>query len=80
MHALGIRTGAGLKRRSHLELVQQFGKVGSFYYKIARGEDERIVEPNRIRKSIGATKYLLKVGQPSNQATPTTTQIIQKHG
>jgi DNA polymerase-4 len=54
MHSLGIRTGADLKRRSHLELVQQFGKVGSFYYKIARAEDERIVEPNRIRKSIGA--------------------------
>jgi DNA polymerase-4 len=54
MHELGIRTGADLKRRSHLELRQQFGKVGSFYYKIARAEDERIVEPNRIRKSIGA--------------------------
>ena len=54
MHGLGIRNGADLKRRSHLELVQNFGKVGSFYYKIARAEDERTVEPNRIRKSIGA--------------------------
>ena len=54
MHDLGIFSGADLKRRSHLELVQHFGKVGSFYYKIARAEDDRIVEPNRIRKSIGA--------------------------
>jgi DNA polymerase-4 len=54
MHDLGICTGADLKQRSHLELVQHFGKVGSFYYKIARAEDDRTVEPNRIRKSIGA--------------------------
>jgi DNA polymerase-4 len=54
MHEMGIRTGVDLKRRSHLELVQHFGKVGSFYYKIARAEDDRLVEPNRIRKSIGA--------------------------
>ena len=60
MHSLGIRTGADLKRRSHLELRQQFGKVGSFYYKIARAQDERIVEPNRIRKSIGGTTNLSK--------------------
>jgi len=26
-------------------LVQHFGKVGHFYYKIARAEDERVVEP-----------------------------------
>ncbi len=31
MHDLGIRTGADLKQRSHLELRQQFGKVGSQY-------------------------------------------------
>ncbi len=37
MHDLGIRTGADLKQRSHLELVQHEGKVGSFYYKIAMG-------------------------------------------
>lgn len=54
MHSLGIRTGADLKQQSIADLVQHFGKVGHFYYKIARAEDDRIVEPNRIRKSIGA--------------------------
>ena len=54
MHELGIRTGADLKRRSLTELTQHFGKVGQHYYKIARGQDDRVVEPNRIRKSIGA--------------------------
>ncbi|MCG6137664.1 MAG: DNA polymerase IV [Nostoc sp. LLA-1] len=54
MHFLGIHTGADLKERSLKELTQHFGKVGHYYYKIARAEDERVVEPNRVRKSIGA--------------------------
>jgi DNA polymerase IV len=54
MHELGIKTGADLKQRSEAELVQQFGKIGHFYYGIARGEDDRPVEANRIRKSVGA--------------------------
>ena len=33
--------------------MQQFGKVGKFYYQVAWGNDERPVNPNRIRKSIG---------------------------
>jgi DNA polymerase IV len=54
MQELGIRTGADLKQRSERELAQNFGKVGRFYYQIARGIDDRPVNPNRIRKSIGA--------------------------
>ncbi|MBW4512838.1 MAG: DNA polymerase IV [Scytonematopsis contorta HA4267-MV1] len=54
MHQLGIRTGTDLKLRSLEELLRNFGKVGQYYYKIARGLDDRLVEPNRIRKSIGA--------------------------
>jgi DNA polymerase IV len=54
MHSLGIRTGADLKERSHSELIKYFGKAGNYYYSIARAEDDRTVEPNRIRKSIGA--------------------------
>jgi DNA polymerase IV len=53
MHDLGIYTGADLKQRTEAELVQQFGKVGYFYYQIARAQDDRAVKPNRIRKSIG---------------------------
>jgi DNA polymerase IV len=54
MHELGIHNGADLKERSLTELTQHFGKVGQYYYKIARAQDDRVVEPNRIRKSIGA--------------------------
>ena len=54
MHSLGIHTGVDLKEREISELIQHFGKVGQYYYKIARAQDDRVVEPNRIRKSIGA--------------------------
>jgi DNA polymerase-4 len=53
MHQLGIRVGADLKLWSEVDLVEQFGKVGRFYYHMVRAQDERPVEPNRIRKSIG---------------------------
>ena len=54
MHAVGIQTGADLKRWSLQDLQQRFGKAGSWYYAIARGEDHRAVDPNRERKSSGS--------------------------
>jgi DNA polymerase IV len=54
MRALGIHTGLDLKQWSEADLAQQFGKVGHFYYQVARGQDDRPVNPNRVRKSIGA--------------------------
>jgi DNA polymerase-4 len=56
MHALGIATGADLRDWAEADLVQHFGKVGHFYYRVAQGEDDRPVNPNRIRKSIGAER------------------------
>jgi DNA polymerase-4 len=54
MNRLGIATGLDLKARSLAFLQRQFGKSGSYYYGIARGNDDRPVRPDRIRKSIGA--------------------------
>jgi len=54
MHRHGIRTGADLLRLSREELVSLFGKVGHFFYEMARGIDTRPVSPVRERKSIGA--------------------------
>ncbi len=56
MRSLGIQTGADLLALSRDELVKYFGKVGLFYYRIARGVDERPVQPTRERKSIGAER------------------------
>jgi len=53
MLALGIKTGADLKKYKKEQLILLFGKSGSYFFDIAHGLDERPVEPNRIRKSIG---------------------------
>ena len=53
MRRLGIHTGADLKAKPLPFLRQHFGKSGAWYYKISRGIDERPVEPNRPRKSLG---------------------------
>ncbi len=53
MHKAGIHTGYDLKKFSIADLVRMFGKTGVFYYHIARAVDDRPVDPNRIRKSLG---------------------------
>jgi DNA polymerase-4 len=53
MHKLGIHTGADLKRWDLVALVRNFGKAGVFFYDIVRGIDERPVEPDQERKSVG---------------------------
>ncbi|MEM0980549.1 MAG: DNA polymerase IV [Cyanobacteria bacterium P01_H01_bin.58] len=60
MRDLGIFTGADLKQWSETALVERFGKVGHYYYRVARGQDDRPVNPDRIRKSIGAEQSFLK--------------------
>jgi DNA polymerase-4 len=53
MHKLGIHTGADLKNWDLVSLVRNFGKAGVFFYDIVRGIDERPVEPDQERKSVG---------------------------
>ena len=56
MKRLGIHNGKDLKQWTEIDLVKRFGKTGRYYYKIVRGEDNRAVNPHRIRKSIGAER------------------------
>jgi DNA polymerase-4 len=53
MHKLGIHTGADLKNWDLVSLVRNFGKAGVFFYDIVRGIDNRPVEPDQERKSVG---------------------------
>ncbi len=48
----GIRTCADLQRLELAEMVRRHGKWGHELYQLCRGLDERLVEPNRIRKSL----------------------------
>ncbi len=53
MHRLGIHKGSDLKEWEMTDLVRNFGKAGVFFYNIARGIDNRTVEPDQERKSVG---------------------------
>jgi DNA polymerase-4 len=50
---MGIFYGKDLRAKSMEFLVNNFGKVGRYYYDIARGVDNRAVNPDSIRKSVG---------------------------
>ncbi|MEO9966829.1 MAG: DNA polymerase IV [Reichenbachiella sp.] len=52
MRRMGIHTGADLKSKSLGFLTKNFGKSGAYYFDISRGIDHRVVNPNRIRKSV----------------------------
>jgi DNA polymerase IV len=54
MRALGIETGVDLRRQTLDFLQGSFGKAGSWHYDIARGRDDRSVQPDRERKSSGS--------------------------
>jgi DNA polymerase-4 len=53
MNKLGIFTGQNLRDWAELDLIEQFGKSGRYYYSIARGIDQRPVQSTRERKSLG---------------------------
>ena len=54
LNRLGIATGADLRGRDPAFLKAHFGKAGAWYHKIAHGEDDRAVTPDRPRKSSGS--------------------------
>ena len=56
MNKLGIYIGADLKTFDRLTLKKYFGKSGEHFYKIVRNIQDNPVNPNRIRKSIGAER------------------------
>lgn len=54
MKRLGIETGADLKAKSFEFLQQHFGSSAGWYHAISRGQDDRPVNPDRVRKSSGS--------------------------
>ena len=49
-----MKTGADLRLQTQDFLQRNFGKAGSWYYEIARGQDDRLVQADRERKSSGS--------------------------
>lgn len=53
MAKMGIETGADLRQKDQSWLRAHFGSAGDYLYHAARGIDNRPVNPNSLRKSIG---------------------------
>jgi DNA polymerase IV len=67
MKALDIHTGADLRQKSLAYLQQHFGRSGGWYYAIARGEDDRLVTPDRPRRSSGSeTTFAVDLTAPAD--------------
>ncbi|TAF65339.1 MAG: DNA polymerase IV [Cytophagales bacterium] len=60
MNQMGVFNGFDLKNIPIEILQKKFGKFGTFYFHIVRGEDDRNVNPDRVRKSLGAENTFVK--------------------
>ena len=58
--AQGVLTCGDLQRLTPPEMVRQFGRWGTELYHLCRGDDDRPVEPNRIRKSLSNENTFLE--------------------
>jgi DNA polymerase-4 len=56
MQEMGIESGADLQETSEKTLRRRFGKRGGHFKRLAMGEDDRPVQPDRERKSVGAER------------------------
>lgn len=66
MHYMGIFTGGDLREVPLQHLMEVFGKMGKVYYDFARGIDNRPVETEWIRKSVGCERtFLQDIYKPS---------------
>lgn len=53
---LGIHTTADLRAFGEADLIRKVGRMGSWYYQLAQGIDNREVNGHRSRKSLGAER------------------------
>ncbi|MGD9479689.1 DNA polymerase IV [Shinella sp. G-2] len=79
MERFGILTGADLKAKSLSWLQEHFGKSGAWYYNISRGIDNRPVQPDRPRKSVGAEDTfmvdIMDLGPARAEITPLAAKV-----
>lgn len=77
MEALGIVTAGDLRERELNELVRHFGRWGRRLFDLARGIDERPVQPHRPTQSISAEDTFAQ-DQPLDALQDTITRLSEK--
>jgi len=78
MEQLNIKTGGDLRQCSQAQLTEYFGKNGTFFYHIVRGNDQRPVQTSRIRKSVGAERTLKQDTTDTELITEILESLINK--
>ena len=73
-----ITTCGQLQKFSSLELSHMFGKFGGDLYDLCRGIDNRLVIPNRIRKSISVERTFSSNLETLDQCIPKTRSIYDE--
>lgn len=76
MKRLGVFSGKDLRQWKDYDLIRHFGKAGVHYFNIIRGNDKRLVNPNRIRKSIGVERTFSENLENDRQLLETLENII----
>ncbi|MDP5063627.1 MAG: DNA polymerase IV [Haliea sp.] len=77
MAQLGIHTGADLRAQSLGFLQQHFGKSAMYLYRASRGEDDRPVRPDRVRKSVGGERTYARDMASSAELYAALDEIIE---
>lgn len=82
MQRLGLIIGADVRAQSLEFLETHFGKAGRYYYWVSRGIDDRPVNPNQERKSIGSeTTFFPDLATPDQclEALKPLIDTVAKH-
>ena len=77
MERLGIKTGADLRAKDVQWLLTHFGSWGEYLYYAARGIDNRPVNPDRIRKSVGGERTYFNDKQGEAELRSALDEIIE---
>ncbi len=72
---LGVKNGRDLRRLSKETLIKEFHERGRILYQNVRGIDERRVNPNRKRKSLGKETTLAKNVNGLHEMLPIIEQL-----
>lgn len=78
MNRMGIKTCADLRQRSRFDLLTDFGRFGERLYHLARGEDERPVSTDQVRKSISVEETYSQDLPDLNACLAELPELIEK--
>lgn len=75
--ARNIKTCIDLQKVTLTELMQDFGKLGQNLYEQCRGQDNRQVEPHRVRKSLSVERTLSEDALTFEECLPFLKELYQ---